>query len=427
MADKISDTLPITIGRYQVLAELGQGSMSMVYKAKDPMFQREVAIKVLPRHMVNDSNYRERFMLEARSIAALEHAAIVPVYDFGEQDGQPYIVMRLMSGGSLRDRMKNGYLPFDEVLRVVERVSNALTAAHAKGMIHRDIRPDNILFDHYNNVYVSDLGVAKLMQATVTSRDNALLGSPQYIAPEVSKGSSELTHLIDIYSLGITLFEMFTNQHPFRADTAVGVLLEHVQAPVPKLRRVRPDLPSGLQAVINKAVAKNPQERYQSASELAQDLRKALTKEAELKPVGTHVFLSYSRENISLLWKVKRDLIATGIEIWTDENLQAGTPAWQDAIEKALDEALCLVVIMTPEAKKSKWVKREIGYAQVTDTRIFPLLALGEEREAVPLPLVNHQWIDIREAKDYEKGIEKLVGSITKAFPRVNNTKKESK
>ncbi len=419
MADDITDTLPITIGRYQVIAKLGQGSMSMVYKAKDPMFQRKVAIKVLPRHMVNDSTYRERFMLEARSIAALEHAAIVPVYDFGEQDGQPYIVMRLMSGGSLKDRMKDAYLPFDEVLRVIERVANALTAAHAKGMIHRDIRPDNVLFDQYNNVYVSDLGVLKLMQATVTADDSALLGAPQYVAPEVSKHTGDLTHLIDIYSLGITLYEMLTNQHPFRGDTAVGILLEHVQMPVPKLRRVRPDLPNGLQDVIDKAVAKNPSARYQSASELAQALKKALTKEAELKPVGTHVFLSYSRENISLLWKVKRDLIATGIEIWTDENLQAGTPAWQDAIEKALDEALCLVVIMTPDAKKSKWVKREIGYAQVTDTRIFPLLALGEERDAVPLPLVNHQWIDVRDPKDYQTGIEKLVASITKAFPRI--------
>ena len=153
---------PQKFGRYEIKAEIGRGGMATVYHAYDPRFEREVALKVLPRAMLHDPQFRTRFEREAKTIAMLEHPAIVPVYDFGEEDGQPYFVMRYMTGGSLTDRMKNGPMTVQEVAHLFERLAPALDEAHAKGIIHRDLKPGNILFDQYGEPYISDFGIAKI-------------------------------------------------------------------------------------------------------------------------------------------------------------------------------------------------------------------------------------------------------------------------
>jgi serine/threonine-protein kinase len=152
---------PEKIGRYEIKGELGRGGMATVYRAHDPRFEREVALKVLPREMLHDSQFRVRFEREAKTVAMLEHQAIVPVYDVGEEDGQPYFVMRYMTGGSLSDRMKQGPIDFRETTRILSRIASALDEAHAKKIIHRDLKPGNILFDSHNDPYISDFGIAK--------------------------------------------------------------------------------------------------------------------------------------------------------------------------------------------------------------------------------------------------------------------------
>jgi len=263
---------PVKIGRYQIQDALGRGGMATVYAAYDPSFERQVAIKLLPREFLHDPQFHTRFQREAKAIAALEHPAILPVYDFGEDDGQPYLVMRLMSGGSLKERIEQGPLPLDETLMVVERVGAALAAAHTKGVIHRDLKPGNILFDGDGNPAIADFGIVKLTEHASQLTGSGIVGTPAYMAPEMASAGG-VTPLIDIYAMGVTLYQMLTGQLPFNADTPMGLMAAHVTKPVPDVREARPDLPEDAQYVIERSMAKDPAERYQTLGEMIDDLR----------------------------------------------------------------------------------------------------------------------------------------------------------
>ena len=176
------------IGRYEVIRELGQGGMAMVYLARDPFIKRQVAVKVLPRQFTFDPEFRARFQREAEIIATLEHLAIVPVYDFGEEEDQPFIVMRHMAGGSLADLLSKGPLPVAEIAAMFERLGSALDHAHRLGVIHRDIKPGNILFDAQHFSYLSDFGISKIAEATASLTGTGLIGTPAYMSPEQAQG-----------------------------------------------------------------------------------------------------------------------------------------------------------------------------------------------------------------------------------------------
>ncbi len=264
---------PENIGRYEVKSELGRGGMATVYKAYDPRFEREVAVKVLPREMLHDPQFRVRFEREAKTVASLEHPAIVPVYDVGEEDGQPYFVMRYMTGGSLSERIHASSLSISDTARIIDRLASALDEAHAKGIVHRDLKPGNILFDHIGEPYVSDFGIAKIAQsqgsATVTG--GGIVGTPAYMSPEQAQGD-KVDGRSDIYALGVIVFEMLTGRQPYEADTPMAVVVKHITDPVPHILDVNPNLPSDLEKVIEKAMAKNRDERYATAKEFASEL-----------------------------------------------------------------------------------------------------------------------------------------------------------
>ncbi len=262
---------PQKFGRYEIRGEIGRGGMATVYHAYDPRFEREVAIKVLPHEMLHDVQFRTRFEREAKTIAMLEHPAIVPVYDFGEEDGQPYFVMRYMTGGSLSDRMKVGPMPVQEAARLMTHLAPALDEAHAKGIIHRDLKPGNILFDQYNDPYVSDFGIAKLAESQSNVTGSAIVGTPAYMSPEQAQGEG-IDGRSDIYGLGIILFEMFTGQQPYHGDTPMSVVVKHITDPVPHILDIKPDLPGNLEEVVEKAMAKDRTQRYQTVQALAADL-----------------------------------------------------------------------------------------------------------------------------------------------------------
>ncbi len=177
-------TIPLRIGRYEIKAELGRGGMATVYRGFDPQVKREVAVKVLPREFLHDSGFRVRFEREAQTIAGLEHSAIVPLYDFGEDSGQPYFVMRLMTGGSLAERLKKGPLPITEAARIMARLAPALDYAHTHNIIHRDLKPGNILFDRNNEPYISDFGIARLTGGGASMTGSGIVGTPGYMSPE---------------------------------------------------------------------------------------------------------------------------------------------------------------------------------------------------------------------------------------------------
>jgi len=263
---------PQKIGRYEIKSELGRGGMATVYRGYDPRFQREVAVKVLPREFLHDPSFRARFEREAQTIAALEHSAIVPVYDFGEEEGQPYLVMRLMTGGTLADRLEAGPLPLTEVARIFSRLAPALDRAHGKGIIHRDLKPGNVLFDDDDNPYISDFGIAKLTQASAAFTGSGIIGTPAYMSPEQARGEKDIDGRSDIYALGAILFQMLTGKFPYEADTPMGIVVKHITEPTPRILEAKPDLPPECETVFQQAMAKSRDERYATASGMAKAL-----------------------------------------------------------------------------------------------------------------------------------------------------------
>ncbi len=261
------------INRYIIKSQLGQGGMATVYHAYDPSFERDVAIKVLPEAMLQDPQFRTRFTREAKAIARLEHPAIVPVYDVGEENNQPYIVMRYMSGGSLAEMIKQESLSLEKCAQILNRLAPSLDAAHAQGIVHRDIKPANILFDQYGNSFLSDFGIARIGQSEgSTLTGNFILGTPAYMSPEQARGDSNIDGRSDIYSLGATLFEMLSGRVPFEADTPMGQAIMHIMEPTPNILELRPDLSYAVQDVIARSMEKDRSQRFSNAAELAQAL-----------------------------------------------------------------------------------------------------------------------------------------------------------
>src|SRR5574341_1150646 len=261
--------IPAKIGRYKIWSELGRGGMATVYHAYDPFVKREVAIKVLPHEALDDPDSRARFDDEAQLIAAFEHPAIVPVYDYGDEDGQPYLVMRLMTGGSLDQRISKGAIPLDEAARIFTLIAPALDEAHAKGIIHRDLKPANILFDRRGDPHIADFGIALFAHRGSAMTGNGTMGTPAYMSPEQAEAEFELDGRSDIYSLGVILYEMLTGVLPFTADTPSRGVSQQTARQVPNLPEHGHDLPESCESVIRRATAKEREKRYASAVEMA--------------------------------------------------------------------------------------------------------------------------------------------------------------
>jgi len=246
--------------------------MAVVFLAHDPDLKRKVAIKLLPRQFVFGAEMRARFVHEAQIVAALRHQAIVPIYDFGEFDEQPYLIMPYLSGGSLT-RLIGEPMPVAEIVPIIERLAPALDKAHSQGIIHRDLKPDNVLFDEDGFPYLSDFGIARLAEAT---QSMTIIGTPAYMSPEQVSGDKMLDGRSDIYALGVIVYEMLTGKQPYEADTPAKLMFKHVHEPVPNILAVRPDLPPMCQDVIARAMAKAPDARFEKAVLLAQSLSRSV-------------------------------------------------------------------------------------------------------------------------------------------------------
>ncbi|MEW5960845.1 MAG: protein kinase, partial [Chloroflexota bacterium] len=258
-----------TLGNYRLVEQIGLGGMATVYKAYDPDTDRYVAIKVLPQHFSQDPTFRERFHREAKAIAKLEHLHILPIFAYGEDDGTAYMVMRYLQTGTLTERIRQGPLPLSEASRLLSQIAGALDYAHTHGILHRDVKPSNVLLDAGGNAFLTDFGIAKMVEATLDLTGGGLLGTPAYMSPEQCRGSKELTPASDIYSLGIVLYEMVTGRTPFVAETPIALIHMQLNEALPLPRQLRPDLPEEAERIILKALAKEPESRYPSCGAMA--------------------------------------------------------------------------------------------------------------------------------------------------------------
>jgi serine/threonine protein kinase len=277
---------PEKIGRYEIKSELGRGGMATVYLAFDPRFKREVAIKILPPQLLTDQVYRARFEREAQTIAAIEHPAIVPVYDYGEENGQLYLVMRYMPGKSLTEKLNQGTLQPREVVHIIARITSALDQVHARGIVHRDLKPGNILFDQYDEAYLSDFGIARLTEATTTLTGAAIVGTPAYMSPEQARGDLDVDGRSDLYAVGAIIFQMLSGKLPYESTTPLGLAMKHITDPIPSISQVRPDLPPAFDQVIETAMAKDRILRYRSGQELSNALDAATQEKAPSSPAA---------------------------------------------------------------------------------------------------------------------------------------------
>lgn len=262
--------------RYQIIKSIGEGGMANVYLAYDTILDRDVAVKVLRGDLSNDEKFVRRFQREALNASSLSHPNIVEVYDVGDDNGQYFIVMEYIEGKNLKDLLKKrGKLTTSEVVDIMTQIADGLSVAHDSYIIHRDIKPQNIMILENGLVKITDFGIAMAMNATQLTQTNSVMGSVHYLPPEQASGKGS-TLKSDIYSMGILMYELLTGKLPYRGDNAVEIALKHLKEPLPSIRDELPDLPQSVENIILKSAAKNPKNRYNDAREMYEDLKTCL-------------------------------------------------------------------------------------------------------------------------------------------------------
>jgi serine/threonine-protein kinase len=272
------------LGPYQLVEEVGRGGMATVYRAYQPNVDRYVAVKVIHRSIAVDTKSLDRFTREAKLVARLEHPHILPVYDYDGLNDPPYIVMRYLPTGTLKDILERTQLPFNEVVLLLSQIAAALDYAHRQGVIHRDIKPTNIMVDSEGNAFLTDFGIARMAESSSGLTGTGMaIGTPGYMAPEQGLGVP-IDGRADIYSLGVMAYEMLTGMLPYSAETPMAVILKHINDPVPDIVLANPTLPVALRAVIQRAMAKNPEDRFATASDFARALSVAIGPSEDMTP-----------------------------------------------------------------------------------------------------------------------------------------------
>lgn len=275
------------VGPYRIIEQLGQGGMATVYKAYHASLDRYVALKVLHPAFNEDKTFLARFQREARVVAKLEHANIVPIYDYAEHEERPYLVMKFIEGETLKARLVRAPIDPNEILRIVEAVGTGLQFAHKRGILHRDIKPSNVLLSTDGDIYLADFGLARIAQtgeSTLTS--DMILGTPQYISPEQALGKKDLDEGTDIYSFGVMLYELAVGRVPFSADTPFSIIHDHIYSPLPMPRQINPSVSDDVERVLLKALAKDRVDRFKDVQSLIEAFKHAWKTTTPPQPVA---------------------------------------------------------------------------------------------------------------------------------------------
>jgi WD40 repeat protein/serine/threonine protein kinase len=322
---------------YELVEAIGVGSFGEVYRARQSYVNREVAIKIILAQYANQPEFIRRFESEAQLVARLEHPFIVPLYDYWREPSGAYLVMRFLRGGSLRDIVYDNPLDLDTIARILEQIGAALTVAHQNGVIHRDLKPANIMLDEAGNAYLTDFGIAKdLFQASDATLQGSLVGSPAYISPEQVR-SEPVVPQSDIYSLGIMLYEMLTGKKPFPNESISGLLVKHLNDPLPNIRIERPQLREEINLVVQRATAKNYKNRYANPLQLAAAFRRAAFPDASEASsssvsIATKEFRKSDRATFDPITESTQDISESfDIELPPPENPYKGLRAFQES------------------------------------------------------------------------------------------------
>ncbi len=356
-----------TLGQYQIIEPIGAGGMASVYKAYQPGLDRHVAIKVLPAQHALTRGFKERFAREARAVAQLSHPNILPIYDVGFKGDLSYFVMKYVPGQTLRDVLGQ---PIDlfTVSSYVEQIASALDHAHERHIVHRDIKPTNILMED-DWLLLADFGLAKIVMGSQDlTGTGAVVGTPTYLSPEQGEGKA-VDHRSDIYSLGIVLYEMVTGRIPYDADSPMTIIFKHIYEPLPSPRQYNPTLPAGIEQVIVKALAKDPTDRFSSAGEMAQALRRQIHSDSVIITPAVSgsatVFICYKR-NVKPDEQVANYLYdyftAQGHEVFIDRTMRTGSD-WLAEIDRKIRESDFLVALLSKTSADSEMVQAEIKRA----------------------------------------------------------------
>jgi tetratricopeptide (TPR) repeat protein len=333
----MTNSIPKRLGKYEIIKEIGRGGFAAVYEAVDTTLDRTVALKALAPHLLWDPSFLERFQQEAKLAANLRHPNIVVIYEFGQLEGVVYITMEYLSGQNLARLVREeGALAPSRNLKITSQIASALDYAHSKGLVHRDIKPNNIMIEAGDHVTVTDFGIAKAAAATALTTTGKIFGTPEYMSPEQAMGTRELDARSDNYSLGVVVYQMFTGQVPFSGETPLGVMRCHADTPPPPPSQINPAIPPAVEAILVKALAKEREKRYQRAGDMALALEEALREEAE----DTEQAEARAREERAKA-KAAREKQEKLSILYTEAGKAYQAGRWQDAVD-AFEQVLTL-------------------------------------------------------------------------------------
>jgi serine/threonine protein kinase/tetratricopeptide (TPR) repeat protein len=407
-----------TLGKYRVGERIGRGGMAEVYEGVHPTLHRKVAIKVLHPHLMESEDFIARFEREARSAASLRQPNIVQVYDFDVEEDIVYMVMEFVDGGSLKDRMLDyakgqGYLPLQEVADVTRQVDRALDYAHERGLVHRDVKPSNILLDQDGDAFLTDFGIVRIMSDTQFTSTGALIGTPHYMSPEQGRGEV-LTPASDIYSMGVILYEMLIGSPPYDADTPLAIIHKHNNEPVPNPRDLRPDLPEAVEAVVVQALSKAPEERFQSSGALSVALDTALELSPETVVVEHETHLSIEPESLPPTEIMDKPLPPTLVEEEPPDEAEPGTTLMAESETRESLEG-------GPPSTIRKWIPFVVGGLAVV--AVIAVLSLsgefqsgGESPECADIEACLTQASGLMEVGDFQAAID-LFDQVAEMIP----------
>jgi len=397
--------------RYQIIKTIGEGGMANVYLANDTILDRHVAVKVLRGDLADDEKFVRRFQREAISASSLTHPNIVEMYDVGEDDGNYYIVMEYINGKTLKSLVKKrGALTLPEVVDIMTQLTSAIACAHDSYIIHRDIKPQNVLILEDGRVKITDFGIAMALNSNELTQTNSVMGSVHYLPPEQANGSGA-TIKSDIYSLGILMYELLTGKIPFKGENAVEIAIKQMKEPIPSVRKINPDIPQSIENIVIKACAKNPKNRYDNVREMYDDIKNALSEENLDQKRITYKYPENDLEETKVMPNLSRT---------EKKPVEKQQPKKQTKVTKAmwitggicafLFAAICLTVIIYPKLT-------EVPDVTIPSVNGLTIVEAEQKLRREGL-MVNSEVI--------EKESDEPVGSVIGTNPHEGRTVKEN-